>query len=127
MITTENLLRNYVNEGLATLVLLLLISSVLENTVFARRNSDLLFSKGRYRRTLFLTASVTSFFSALLNNTAVVALMMGAVKRQEMVLPSKLLLPISYAAILGGTVTLIGTSTNLIINSFVIGAGMSPL
>ncbi len=127
LITTENLLRNYVNEGLATLVLLLLISSVLENTVFVRRNSDLLFSKGRYRRSLFLTTLVTSFFSALLNNTAVVALMMGAVKRQEMVLPSKLLLPISYAAILGGTVTLIGTSTNLIINSFVIGAGMPPL
>lgn len=127
LIPTAQLLRNYVNEGLATLVLLLLISSVLENTVFVRRNSDLFFAQGGYHSLLFKATLATSFFSALLNNTAVVALLMGAVRRQQQVLPSRLLLPISYAAILGGTVTLIGTSTNLIINSFVIGAGMPPL
>lgn len=127
LISTGQLLRNYVNEGLATLVLLLLISSVLENTVFVRRNSELFFAKGRYQAVLLKATLATSFFSALLNNTAVVALLMSAVRRQQRVLPSRLLLPISYAAILGGTVTLIGTSTNLIINSFVIGAGMPPL
>jgi len=127
LISTGNLLHNFVNEGLITLVLLLLISTVLENTIFIRQNSSSLFSKGRYRFSLFKITSITSFFSAFLNNTAVVAIMMGVIKRQKNEISSKYLLPLSYAAILGGTVTLIGTSTNLIINSFVIGEGMPSL
>lgn len=127
LISTDALLMNFVNEGLATLVLLILISSVLENTVFFRREISFLFSGDRYHLSLLKTTFVTSLFSALFNNTAVVALMMGIVKRQNNVISSKFLLPISYAAILGGTVTLIGTSTNLIINTFVIGAGMPSL
>jgi len=53
--------------------------------------------------------------------------MMSIIKRQKNEISSKFLLPLSYAAILGGTVTLIGTSTNLIVNSFVIGEGMPSL
>jgi len=127
LISTKNLLHNFVNEGLVTLVLLLLISTVLENTIFIRQNSSSIFSKNRYHFSLFKITSITSFFSAFLNNTAVVAIMMSVVKRQKNEFSSKFLLPLSYAAILGGTVTLIGTSTNLIINSFVIGEGMPSL
>lgn len=127
LIDTQNLLYNFVNEGLVTLVLLVLISSVLENTIFIRQNSSLLFSKNRYRLSLLKITSLASVLSAFLNNTAVVAIMMNIVKRQKNEIASKYLLPLSYAAILGGTVTLIGTSTNLIINSFVIGEGLPPL
>ncbi|OQX59316.1 MAG: hypothetical protein B5M52_03660 [Helicobacteraceae bacterium 4484_230] len=127
LIGTESLLQNFVNEGLVTLVLLLLISTVLENTIFIRQNSSALFSKNRYRFSLLKVSSVTSFFSAFLNNTAMVAIMMSVIRRQKGIVSSKFLLPLSYAAILGGTVTLIGTSTNLIVNSFVIGEGMPPL
>jgi di/tricarboxylate transporter len=127
LISTENLLQNFVNEGLVTLVLLLLISTVLENTIFIRQNSGSLFSKNRYHFSLLKVTAITSFFSAFLNNTAVVAIMMSVIKRQKNEIPSKFLLPLSYAAILGGTVTLIGTSTNLIVNSFVISEGMPSL
>jgi len=127
LISTENLLQNFVNEGLVTLIMLLLISTVLENTIFIRQNSSSIFSKNRYHFSLFKITSITSFFSAFLNNTAVVAIMMSIVKRQKNEVTSKFLLPLSYAAILGGTVTLIGTSTNLIINSFVIAEGMPSL
>lgn len=127
LISTKNLLHNFVNEGLVTLILLLLISTVLENTIFIRQNSSFLFSKNRYHFSLFNIISITSLSSAFLNNTAVVAIMMGVVRRQKNEFSSKFLLPISYAAILGGTVTLIGTSTNLIVNSFVIGEGMPSL
>lgn len=54
--------------------------------------------------------------SAFLNNTAVVAVLMPvavALSKQARISASKILLPLSYAAILGGTCTLIGTSTNL--------------
>jgi len=127
LISTKKLLHNFVNEGLITLVLLLLISTVLENTIFIRQNSSSIFSKNRYHLSLFKIISITSFFSAFLNNTAVVAIMMSVVKQQKNEFSSKFLLPLSYAAILGGTATLIGTSTNLIINSFVIGEGMPSL
>lgn len=58
-------------------------------------------------------------FSAFLNNTPVVATMIPAVRawsKRIDVAPSKLMIPLSYATILGGTLTLIGTSTNLIVD-----------
>ncbi len=59
------------------------------------------------------------FLSSFLNNTPVVATMIPAIyswSRKIGISPSKLMIPLSYTAILGGTVTLIGTSTNLIVN-----------
>ncbi len=53
--------------------------------------------------------------------------LIGAIKRNRQHAPSKLLIPLSYASIFGGTLTLIGTSTNLIINSFVEDAGLPSL
>lgn len=64
--------------------------------------------------------------SAFLNNTPVVAMMIPAVsdwaKRLELT-PSKLMIPLSYAAILGGTCSLIGTSTNLVVSGMVDSTG----
>ncbi|TYP95639.1 Di- and tricarboxylate transporter [Fodinibius salinus] len=61
--------------------------------------------------------------SAFLNNTPVVASFIPALEdwgRKNRIAASKLLIPLSYAAILGGTCTLIGTSTNLIVNGLLI-------
>jgi di/tricarboxylate transporter len=57
--------------------------------------------------------------SAILNNTPVVAIFVPAVHdwaRRQRISVSKLMMPLSYAAIAGGTCTLIGTSTNLVVN-----------
>jgi di/tricarboxylate transporter len=68
--------------------------------------------------------------SGFLNNTAVVAiaipLVMKLCRRLDLS-PSKLLMPISFASILGGTLTLIGTSTNLLVDSLIQDAGQPPL
>jgi len=73
---------------------------------------------------------VVGLGSGFLNNTAVVAiaipLVMKLCRRLELS-PSKLLLPVSYASILGGTLTLIGTSTNLLVDSLIQDAGQPPL
>ncbi|MEX0731673.1 MAG: SLC13 family permease [Aquisalimonadaceae bacterium] len=61
--------------------------------------------------------------SAFLNNTPVVAMLIPAVSewaRKFNLASSKLMIPLSYAAILGGTCTLIGTSTNLVVNGLII-------
>ncbi|MDW7749003.1 SLC13 family permease [Halomonas sp.] len=59
----------------------------------------------------------------LLNNTAVVAAFLVTISRQKRIAPSRLLIPLSYASILGGVTTLVGTSTNLVVNSFTLSSG----
>jgi di/tricarboxylate transporter len=64
-----------------------------------------------------------ALFSSVLNNTPVVAMMVPAVsdwaKRNNLYV-SQLMIPLSYAAIIGGTCTLVGTSTNLVINGMLV-------
>ena len=77
-------------------------------------------------RTLLALALPTALLSAFMNNTAIVALMIPValrLARRGEQKPSKLLLPVSYFSILGGTCTLIGTSTNLLVDSLAREAG----
>ena len=73
----------------------------------------------------------TALMSAFLNNTPVVAMFIPAVKdwaKCHRLSVSSLMMPLSYAAIIGGTCTLIGTSTNLVVNGLLLsetpGAGL---
>jgi di/tricarboxylate transporter len=120
---TETLLSSAVNPGLVTLVLLMVASIALEKTQMLALLSRKLISQN-YQLTLFKITGVTALFSGFLNNTAVVAALMPVIKRNGIHAPSRLFLPLSYAAILGGTLTLIGTSTNLLVNSFLIEASL---
>lgn len=115
-ISSAEVLRNAANPGLATLVLLVLISYALEKTSLLRRLSRYLFTRS-VNGSVFRIISFSALASSVLNNTAVVAAMLNAVRANKKVAPSKLLIPLSYAAIFGGTLTLIGTSTNLIVHS----------
>jgi di/tricarboxylate transporter len=78
------------------------------------------------RKSLARLTMPTAGLSAFVNNTPLVAMLIGQVTtwcKQRGVSPSLLLLPISYAAILGGTLTAIGTSTNLIASGLLEEAG----
>ncbi len=72
----------------------------------------------------------TALLSAFINNTPLVAMLIGQITtwcNQRGVSPSKLLLPVSYAAILGGTLTVIGTSTNLVASGLLQETGEPPI
>ena len=105
------------NEGLVTLVLLILCAVALERLPWLGMLSRLIDSPRLYWSVTKIVA-LTAPMSAVLNNTAVVASLANVLRRSEYHASSRLLLPLSYAAILGGTLTLIGTSTNLIVSSF---------
>ena len=123
----KTVLAKATNEGLVTLILLLLVSIGLERLPWLLSLSHRLVSRS-LPSTLLSLSGLTMLFSAFVNNTAVVATLAGALRKNPHHPASQILLPISYAAILGGTLTLIGTSTNLIVSSFledVTGSGIA--
>ncbi len=124
---TSQFLRNFSNESLISLVLLLLVSIGLEKVHLIAQIAPLVTKSFNERFAILKLSILTTIFSAFLNNTAVVAMLMGSIKNQKNILPSKLLIPLSYFAIAGGTITLVGTSTNLIVNGFVQDAGLESL
>ncbi|OAN19300.1 potassium transporter TrkA [Photobacterium jeanii] len=126
MIELTALASNFTNSSLLTLVLLILVSIALEKTRLISWVGQQI-SRGGQSSVIAKLGLSTAFLSSFTNNTAVVVSLIGAIKRNQRHAPSKLLIPLSYAAILGGTLTLIGTSTNLIINSFVEDAGLPSL
>lgn len=126
MVNIKTLATNFTNSSLLTLVLLILISCALEKTRLSSWISNNI-SRGSLGAVIAKLGFSTAFLSSFTNNTAVVVSLIGAVKRSQQHVPSKLLIPLSYAAIWGGTLTLIGTSTNLVVNSFVVDAGLPSL
>ena len=126
-IDAKTVMAKSMNEGLVTLLLLMMVSVGLERLpwwlALSRRAVFPSLPK-----TLISLSGLTMLFSAFVNNTAVVATLASSLRKNPHHAASRILLPISYAAILGGTLTLIGTSTNLIVSSFledVTGQGLS--
>ncbi len=118
-ISEQEAIASFGNSGLLTLVMLLLASVVIEKTSFILWLSGH-FNQLSYRMTWLKLMFSTILGSAFLNNTAVVSTLIGPLRNNRNISASRLLIPLSYAAVIGGTLTLIGTSTNLIINSMFI-------
>ncbi len=121
IITPKEVLEGFSNKGMITVALLFLVSEgvrrsgLLEQVLF-----KLLPEKdATIRKTQWRMMPAISFISAFLNNTPVVVIFAPMVKRwaEKMKLPAtKLLIPLSFATIVGGMCTLIGTSTNLVVH-----------
>jgi di/tricarboxylate transporter len=126
LIELDVMLANFTNLSLITLMMLLMASLAIEKTRLVAWLSKQI-TRDSLSHSITRLGLSTALLSSFTNNTAVVATLINAVKENATHAPSKLLLPLSYTAILGGTLTLIGTSTNLIVSGFVQDAGLKPL
>ena len=126
LIELESALANVINPSLVTLVLLILVSLALQKTPFVSGLGDRLL-RGSYGRGICQLFGMVCSASAVVNNTAVVASLVSTVSRNRQFVASRVLLPLSYASIFGGGLTLIGSSTNMIVNSLAIQEGFGAL
>ena len=112
------------NEGVITVAILYVVVAGLKETgAIAWLGQSLLGRPKTLRAAQLRLMSPVAAMSAFLNNTPVVAMFIPAVSdwaKKNQISPSKLMIPLSYAAIAGGTCTLIGTSTNLVVNGLLI-------
>ncbi len=126
IIDKASIVANITNDSVLTLISLMIASLALERSQLLSWLSSHVFHPS-YGQTIARMGLSAAFSSAILNNTAVVATLMSGVLRNQEHPPSKLLLPLSYFAILGGTLTLIGTSTNLVVNALLVDREMAPI
>ena len=124
-LSIDEAISGFSNPAVITISLLFILSYALQKTrileyLIVRINQLVSRSRSLGLSVYLLTIALAS---ALMNNTAIVAIFMPVTIRlahRYHMSPSKLLIPLSYAAIMGGTLTLIGTSTNLLVNSIYI-------
>jgi len=113
-------LAGFANPGVITIATLYVVAAGLKETGAVQWIARLLLGHPKTQRAAQLRMiAPTGVLSGFMNNTAVVAMFIPAIQdwAQRLGIPaSKLLLPLSYATILGGTCTLIGTSTNLVVD-----------
>jgi len=130
-LTLDEAVSGFSNKAVLTVGLMFVLSAALVKTGFVEVLADRLSrfgDQGWLAIGLFLIA--TSLISGLINNTAAVAIFIPLAMhlgQRFHISPSKILIPLSFAGIYGGMLTLIGTSTNLLVSSMVEQQGYAPL
>ena len=119
LITPEESISGFSNSATITVMAMFILSAGIERTGAIQIVSELLLKLGGKRpsQQILTLGLIVGPTTAFINNTAVVAVFLPIVEewcRRQKISVSKLLIPLSYAAILGGMITVIGTSTNVL-------------
>ena len=124
IITPTEAFAGFSNESMLTVGLLFVVAAGLRETgVLELIGHHVLGSVKTERAAIFRLGLVVIPLSAFLNNTPIVAMFVPIVldwSRRNSISPSKMLIPLSFLTILGGTCSLIGTSTNLVVNGLMV-------
>ena len=123
IISIEQAISGFSNKAVITIGAIFIISKSLVKTGFLEVFANFLYRLAGDKKwlTFVIFLVTTSIISGLINNTAAVAIFIPLainLCQKFHISPTKILLPLSYAAIFGGMLTLIGTSTNLLVNDF---------
>jgi len=128
IITPTEAFAGFSNPGMLTVAVLFVVAAGLRETGVLDYVSHHILGRAKTEKAVLVRlAGVVLPMSAFLNNTPIVAMFVPVVmdwSRKHRVSPSKLLIPLSYLAIFGGTCTLIGTSTNLVVNGLMVENGL---
>ncbi len=131
VVTPEQAFQGFSNPAPITVAALYVLARAVEKSgVLQPVVSGLLGRDGSTRGALARLTVPVAAASAFLNNTPIVAMLVPQVTdwaERNGRSPSRYLMPLSFAAILGGVVTLIGTSTNLVVSGLLQAHGMAPL
>lgn len=131
ILTVPELLEGLSNQSIVSILLLILLTAGIRKNFEIERLFDRVYQNiQNYQGFLLAMMTKVALVSSLINNTPVVAAMTPYVfnwGRKNNIAPSKLLIPLSYATICGGMITLIGTSTTMVLNGFLVKNGGSPL
>lgn len=119
LVTPEEGISGFSNSATITVMAMFILSEGIARTGVIELVRDLLMKWGgkNTRRQIFMMGMIVGPISAFINNTAVVAVFLPIIEdwgRKQNISISKLLIPLSFATILGGMMTLIGTSTNIV-------------
>ncbi|MBQ0760098.1 MAG: SLC13 family permease [Zhongshania sp.] len=124
VLSPKEALAGMANEGMVTVGVLFIVAQALSETgVVSWISLNVLGRPKSTRLAQFRLMAPVAAFSSILNNTPVVAMMIPAVRdwaKRNNLPVSQLMIPLSYAAIVGGTCTLVGTSTNLVVNGMML-------
>src|SRR5690625_600933 len=128
ILTVDEALSGFSNEGMLTVALLFIVAGAVQKSGLINRMMEEWLKNSRtHTGTMLRFFLPTSAFSAFLNNTPIVVTFTPIIKRwceERGVAPSKFLIPLSYATILGGMITLMGTSTNLVVHGLMLDFGL---
>lgn len=119
LVTPEQAVSGFSNTATVTVLAMFILSAGIDRTGAVQSVTQILTRWGgdRPSQQIWVMGAIVAPISGFINNTAVVAVFLPIVEdwcRQKQISPSKLLLPLSYGTILGGMITLIGTSTNIL-------------
>jgi len=129
-VSSDEAILGFANPATLTVVAMYILSAGIEETGVVERLELVVstFTGGDRNRLLAATVGITGPLAGVVNNTPVVALfipMITDLADRTHSSPSKLLIPLSYAAMLGGTLTLVGTATNLVASSMAADLGVA--
>ena len=122
ILSWQEAISGFSNPAVITIGAIFIMSRALVKTGFLEVFADFLINRSGHNKwfTISIFLITVSIISGFINNTAAVAIFIPLaidLCHRLRISPTKLLLPLSYAAIFGGTLTLIGTSTNLVVSS----------
>ncbi len=131
VVTPKEAFTGFSNSGMLTVAILFIVAYAAQTSGLLEFFADRVMGRsGGGRRSMLRMIAPVLGMSAFLNNTPIVAMFTPTIRDwalRHKVSPSKFLIPLSYASIFGGICTLIGTSTNLVVNGLLLQSAHRPI